>query len=228
MKCYNGQCPDHGEFDTCKRGVIDICKDAQLHCSATELQSHAGDFGLNAEEPVPIPSQLPVRAAKMKLFIINGISGSGKDTFCKFVAKNHPGRVCSITSVARVKQFLAVHMGITKKIPELMRLLQKHFITEVNGPFKHTSKRIIGYRDEFNADILFVHVREKDEIQKYVDAFGAKKVLINPASTRGLEACNVPGNEEVYKTDYDYKIYNGFTKQFEEYAKQFIKEISNE
>ena len=68
MKCYNGLCPDHAKFDVCLRGATDICKDAQLLCSeipasqvqnAGEATQVSGGLGLNAEEPAPIPSDLP-------------------------------------------------------------------------------------------------------------------------------------------------------------------------
>jgi len=61
MKCYNKNCPDHGEFDSCKRNCTDICAAIQTKPSqslgiSTKIEvSHE----LNAEEPMPIQNDLP-------------------------------------------------------------------------------------------------------------------------------------------------------------------------
>jgi len=54
MKCYNKNCPDHGEFDSCKRNCTDICGSIQTKPNQSLGISTKIEVpnGLNAEEPI--------------------------------------------------------------------------------------------------------------------------------------------------------------------------------
>ena len=70
-------------------------------------------------------------------------------------------------------------------------------------------------------EIMFIHIREPEEIKRAVDAFKAKSLLIKRDGYDNIMTNESDANVENY--DYDYIIYNKSIEQLEDEAQKFSK-----
>ena len=104
---------------------------------------------------------------KKRIVIINGMGGSGKDTFVEFCAKHT--KIMNISSVDKVKEAAKILVGWNGIKDEKSRKLLvdlKRISIEYND---YPTKYILEENKKFltnDADILFIHIREISEIQK--------------------------------------------------------------
>ena len=108
----------------------------------------------------------------MRVIIINGRGGSGKDTVCQMVSKFSPYGASSVSTVEIVKEWASTMMGITgelcgwdgKKDERGRRLLaQLKDVWEEydSGPTKWVVKMTYGQaKSSHPQHILFIHARE--------------------------------------------------------------------
>lgn len=168
----------------------------------------------------------------MKIFVINGSGGSGKDTFVNLVyaiiKEVYPNQMVDATSTIDPIKDIAKRMGWNgEKTPEARKFLSdlKDLSTEFNGgPFVYVKSFIQGSR----ASVIFIHCREPKEIQKIVDYFDAKTILIN-ADKRVpvIESNHADANTKDY--NYDYIINNNGTMiDLTIEAAKFVKDIMEE
>jgi len=161
-----------------------------------------------------------------RVIVINGFPGSGKDTFVEFIQDHHPAEIFNIHSSDYIKKVAKEKFnwdGIKdekgrKLLAELMNVSQEYN----DGIFQQNKEEI--------KDLLvlhyagFIHVREKEEIFKYVEEFETLTVLVERSSSEE----NVPDNnadKNVLDMEYDIYIYNdGTLLGLEELAKGFIKD----
>lgn len=68
-------------------------------------------------------------------------------------------------------------------------------------------------------EIMFIHIREPEEIKRAVEVFGAKTLLIKRDDYDNITTNSSDANVENYK--YDYIIYNKSLEQLEKDAKEF-------
>lgn len=144
----------------------------------------------------------------MKLtIIINGAGGVGKDTLCSAVASKY--LTMNVSSIDPIKE-AAKYLGWNEE----KDLVSRRFLSDmkrisVNYNDWPTKYLINKYHDfiESHFDILFVHIREGDEIDHF------KKMINNDAVTLLIRRPTVEkeyGNksdDDVDQYDYDY-IYN--------------------
>lgn len=170
----------------------------------------------------------------VKYYILNGVSASGKDTFveyCNFVSY-HVG-ISHFSSVMWVKN-IAEYAGWDKEKDEKGRNLLsglKHLLTEYNDlPFKNTTKCIEEYAKSLNPPLfdwitnclIFIDVREPEEIERYKKYFNAKTVLIRNPSAEA-KVFN-ESDLDVLDYNYDIVVWNDSTKEhLKELAKEFVK-----
>ena len=117
---------------------------------------------------------------KNKIIVINGTGGSGKDTFVEF-CKEHV-IVFNHSSVDIIKQAASIMGWDGKKDDKSRKFLSdlKALVTEYNdGCFKHIVELVKEFTNVKEDDcILFLHIREPEEIKRVVDEFGAITLLI--------------------------------------------------
>lgn len=159
--------------------------------------------------------------------VINGKGGAGKDTFIKLCSR-YTG-VISHSSVYWVKQAAEVlgwtggkHLADRKFLSDL-----KDLSTWYNdGPFE-SLKDIYekANKPHVHCDILFLHVREPNEIERCVREFDAKTLLIRrPTSNEGVYGNHA--DDCVENFNYDYIVDNdGSIEDLEEQAKEFILKL---
>ncbi len=104
---------------------------------------------------------------KKRVIIINGKGGAGKDTLCSLAAKHY--RVENISAITPVKEIAKQCGWVGEKDAKGRKFLSdlKQAMIEYNDlPLKYLCSRY----DNFLAgdgQILFVQIREKDEIEKF-------------------------------------------------------------
>lgn len=146
----------------------------------------------------------------MKVIIINGAAESGKDIFIRLIRDNISKlNIFNISTIDPSKSALKIlgWDGETKNeetrqaMVDLKRISMKLF----NGPFKHIVKEIAIHNDiadhQMRTKIHFVHCREPEEIQKFVDFYKDNCITLLIRSPRGKALKN--GSDDVVE-DYNY------------------------
>lgn len=158
-----------------------------------------------------------------EIIVINGTGGSGKDTFVEFCMKY--AKVKNFSSIDKVKEIARLIGWDGQKREKDRKFLSdlKKLTTEYNNmPFNSIKDAI----DEFNNsddEILFIHVREPEEIKKVVDAFGANTLLVKRVGLANIESNYSDANVDNYP--YDYVIENNTLEQLDSAALNFVNEV---
>jgi len=176
---------------------------------------------------------------QIKYYILNGVSTAGKDTFVNMCKGYDDHRIYAVqfSSVGWIKE-VAEDFGWDGKKDEKGRNLLsglKHLLTAYDDiPFKNTVEQVRfwteseeygtpNYIDDYEYTLVFIDVREPEEIDKYKKEFNAKTVLI-----RNPEAESKITNESdmnVLNYDYDYTIWNDSTlDNLKKFAGAFVRE----
>ena len=142
--------------------------------------------------------------------VINGAGGVGKDTLCELAAKHF--KVMNISSITPIKEIAAQCGWDGRKDDKARKFLSdlKRLTVEYNDfPTVWATER---YAEFLNSDceILFVHIREADEIKKFVEATGgaAKTLLVRGGSRMTKENYGNVSDDEVENYEYDYYFAN--------------------
>lgn len=168
----------------------------------------------------------------IKVVVINGRGGSGKDTFISYCQK-HYQEIINISTIDEIKSVARTIGWNGKKDEKGRKLLSeiKRILKEYNDkPYREISKKINSIiendRSSFLSNkftILFVHSREPEEIARLVEDFNASTLLVN--SSLKITLGN-NSDDQVEQYVYDYVIKNDRTKKdLEKEAKSFIKGI---
>ena len=146
---------------------------------------------------------------KKQVFILNGSGGTGKDTFVDLVSIVSGLKATQCSSVDKVKT-IAREIGWdgtknekARKFLSDLKILCTDFC---DMPFKNLVTEYEYFQSEYNHEILFMHIREPDEIARAACVFGAKTILIKRDSTPRINSNPADANVENYK--YDITIYN--------------------
>ena len=142
------------------------------------------------------------------IVVINGAGGVGKDTLIGAVKKKYSVRnVYSITPIKRAAEILGWSNEKDDKSRKFLSDL-KLLSTEYND---YPLKRLLSKTHDFLRNdisyIMFVHVREPQEIKKYVEAVNAKVVtlLIRRKAVEHDYGNMADDNVENYEYDYIYE-----------------------
>ena len=165
------------------------------------------------------------------MVVINGVGGVGKDTFVECVAGLLGGCVDPVTEFEReIVQNIST-VDLIKRAAKLLGWTgdksnkDRKFLSDLKKvccEYNDLPYKIVQMEYEWgDFKILFVHCREPEEIQRFVDGFNAKTLLIK------RDNISIPDNKsdlnvENYK--YDYVIENnGTRKDLLKSADKFIK-----
>lgn len=167
---------------------------------------------------------------KKQIFVINGSGGVGKDTFVELVSvelndklkKFHT--VVNFSSVDKVKE-IAREIGWDGKKSEKDR----KFLSDLKSltsdycdmPFQSMKNKIKEFIGSDEEQVLFLHIREPEEIKRVVDEFKAKSILIVRDSVMHITS-NV-SDKNVFDYYYDFVIENnGTIEDLRNKVRQFI------
>ena len=142
--------------------------------------------------------------------VINGAGGVGKDTLCDIAAKHF--KVYNVSSIDPIKEIAAMTGWAGEKTDKARRFLSdiKRLTIEYNDyPTKWGKARFDEFMQSEN-EIMFFHIREAEEIRKYVEATGglAKTLLIRGGDRMSKAHYGNVSDDEVENYSYDYYFVN--------------------
>lgn len=158
--------------------------------------------------------------------VINGVGGAGKDTLISLLEGKF--KIKNVSSITPIKE-LAKQMGWQgEKTDKARKFLSdlKAIATEYND---YPTKYLLEKQQDFilsNDQIMFVHIREPKEIEKFVKLSKTitKTLLIRPRSELMQKQFGNASDDEVENYSYDY-IFNN-DKSLEEIKHIWIEFIS--
>lgn len=165
----------------------------------------------------------------MKVVLVNGTAGAGKDSFTSLCSQY--GACTSVSTVDWVRTVAAfIGWDGRSKTPADRRLLSdlKDAAARWNDVPYQKIKAIIKLAKKAGVvDAIFVMCREPDEIQRFVDEFGAVTIRVERKESE-MPASN-HADAEVYDYFYDYIIdNNGSLEDFDAAAETFMKILMEE
>jgi hypothetical protein len=141
-----------------------------------------------------------------QVFIINGSGGVGKDTFVSLVSNYTPTmNFSSVDKVKEVAKIIGWDGGKTEKDRKFLSDLKLLCTDYNNMPFNSMSDKVKEFQNNDKC-LLFLHIREPEEIEKAKVAFDAKTILIKRESIEQITSNMADAN--VYNYDYDITINN--------------------
>lgn len=147
---------------------------------------------------------------KKLTLVINGRGGVGKDTLCEVAATRYLVR--NVSSITPIKELAAVCGWEGEKTDRARRFLSelKRITAEYND---YPTRWVVGeYRAflESDEEILFVHIREGEEIRKFVEQTGgeARTLLIRADARLGAHTYGNASDDLVEQYPYDYYFSN--------------------
>lgn len=173
---------------------------------------------------------------KKQIFIINGSGGVGKDTFVEMVvgklianelvAKQINKPVMNFSSVDKIKQIAKVIGWNGEKTEYNRKFLSdlKLLCIKYNDlPFNSMKEQVDVFLHN-DSLMLFLHIREPDEIARAAKAFSAKTILIKRDSIKHI----VSNMADKYVLNYDYDIIinnNGTITDYENKINNFVQDF---
>ena len=163
-----------------------------------------------------------------KIYVINGSGGVGKDTFVSFVSKQCNNKVANISSITPIKE-IAKRIGWKgektekdrKFLSDLKDLLTNYCDCSMNY-IREQCIPFLGDKLYTGCNVMFIHIREPQEIQKVVKEFDAKTILITNKNVEQVKSNHA--DAEVFNYKYDIQISNdGSLEQLEDMAKSFCE-----
>lgn len=160
-----------------------------------------------------------------KVVIINGKGGVGKDTLCSFIANKYS--VMNVSSITPIKN-IAMQIGWNgEKNNKSRKLLSdlKKIATEYND---FPNLYLLGEYKRFlqsNHDILFVHIREKEQIEHFINTVQCKVITLLIKQKSKTESYGNNSDDNVEDFNYDYVYHND--KPLEEAENDFSSFFSH-
>lgn len=137
------------------------------------------------------------------IIVINGLPRSGKDTFVYLVSKY--AMTSNFSSVDFVKD-VAKYAGWNGKKDGKSRLFLsklKELLSQYDDiPYKKIKEAIEWFMKQDEQELMFIHIREPDEISRVVEDFGAKTLLVRRANNQQIISNDSDKYIENYKYDY--------------------------
>lgn len=146
------------------------------------------------------------------IVVINGKGGVGKDTLCDSVSAVYETQ--SISAIEPIKDIAVLHGWDGEKDERGRR-----FLAELKQAFIHYNDLPTSYlcdkTEQFlksDSDILFVHIREPDQIQRFIDNIphcNCVSILVQRDEIDSKHFGN-DADDEVDNYPYDYVFENNF------------------
>ena len=159
------------------------------------------------------------------IIVINGTGGAGKDTFISF-AQNYAEvmNVSSIDKVKKVGTLIGWQGTKTEKDRKFLSDL-KRLTTEYNDMSYLDIRKKVKKFMESSASILFIHIREPEEIARIVKDLGALTLIIKRPDIPMITSNFSDANVENY--NYDFTVINYSPQELDKEAQNFVNTISN-
>lgn len=154
--------------------------------------------------------------------IINGSGGVGKDTLCDFAAERYCVR--NISAITPIKEIASLHGWKGEKDAKARKFLadlKAAFIDYNDLPFLYIKEQYHAFLKEADEEILFVHIREAEEIDKVKQYAYTPCVTLLITRNQGTEqSWGNPSDDNVENYTYDYRYCND--KELAEAKEDFL------
>ena len=171
-----------------------------------------------------------MEAGRKTVIVINGAGGVGKDTLCAFAARHY--RVKNISSITPIKE-IATRCGWqgekTDRARKFLADLKSLTVAYNDFPTRYLTEQYRLFL-EGEEELLFVHIREGEEIRKFVRATGGEAVTLLVRGGQRFRRTHArygnAADDGVEKYRYDYVFYNDRPlDKTEEYFIKFLSRI---
>lgn len=141
--------------------------------------------------------------------VINGKGGVGKDTLCESISAKY--KVFNVSAITPIKEIAEKYGWNGEKDDKARRFLSelKKAFTDYNDlPTRYLLDQYKAFLNN-DSQVMFVHIREGAEIQKFADAIEGNCVTLLIYNDKAKK--QVYGNESddcVEQYEYDYKYNN--------------------
>ncbi|WP_087064375.1 hypothetical protein [Intestinibacillus massiliensis] len=163
-----------------------------------------------------------------RVIVVNGRGGVGKDTVCALAGQFYKVRnISSITPIVEIARFAGWD---GEKTPAARRLLSrlKEVFTEYNDlSFSYCMRQYIEFL-EGDEQVLFVHIREPEEIERFRKAVGGccHTLLVRRRIVEAEGALGNRSDDSVLDYRYDYYFDNdGPLEQLAENVHAFFEVV---
>lgn len=159
------------------------------------------------------------------IIIINGTGGAGKDTFVSFCSEITG--VLNVSTVDKVKEAARILVGWNGEKDEVSRKLlvdlKQLSIAYNDAPTKYIQKMAEEFKNSEDT-LMFIHIREAEEIEKSKKLLNAKTLLITNPRVKLITSNDSDGKVNEYQYDY-YVINDGTLEDLKNKASEFIEEL---
>ncbi len=167
---------------------------------------------------------------KKTVLVINGAGGVGKDTLCDMAAKSFKvDNISSITPIKDVARLFGWNGSKDDRSRKFLADLKKLTVEYNDYPTLWLKEKYNEFLLSDN-EILFVHIREPEEIAKFVRATGgaAKTLLVRGGGRMAKRQYGNAADDSVENYEYDYYFINDKTlDEAEREFTAFITEAGN-
>ena len=137
------------------------------------------------------------------IFVVNGLPHSGKTEFENMVAKYAKTEILSSVDFVKEVAKFAGWDGVKDDRGRLFLSQLKSIMTIYDDiPFKIMKKKVEEFKEN-DSEILFLDIREIDEIKKAEKEFGAQSIIVKRPNNRNL----VSNDSDRYVECYDGYTY---------------------
>lgn len=160
--------------------------------------------------------------------VINGKGGVGKDTLCEIMEKHF--KCVNVSAITPIKQIAARYGWNGEKDLKSRRFLSelKRIFADYNDlPNQYLIKE---YNSFLNSDkkIMFVHIREKDQIEKFIDSIEGKCITLLITNLKNNKENTTYGNDaDDLVEEYTYDYYYDNSLPLEQAEEDFTGYFSN-
>lgn len=156
------------------------------------------------------------------VIVINGSGGVGKDTICGIVGEHY--RTMNISSVDPIKR-IACENGWkgekSAKARKFLADLKQAFVEYNDLPQQYLAQRCLEFLEN-DKEILFVHIREPKEIEKFKENFGGDCItLLIRGRDNAKTSWNNAADDDVENYRYDFCYENN--KEIGELESDFLR-----
>lgn len=159
---------------------------------------------------------------KKIVVVINGIGGVGKDTVCDIVSKFYSTE--NVSSITPIKELARVGGWNGEKTLSARRLLSdlKLAFNRYNDlSYQYIMKKYNCFVENNTAQILFVHIREPEEISRFMNSISIPRLtLLIKSGSENNPIYGNPSDDNVEDFPYDYVYENN--KPLEELEQNFM------
>lgn len=148
-----------------------------------------------------------------QIFILNGTAGAGKDTFADLLNQHIPTKhISSITPVKQAAQALGWNGEKTAESRKFLCELKKFVNSQGDYIWNYLDKQVEEFKADDKTRVLLIDIREPEEIEKAVERYSAKTILITRPQKHNpnpLWHYINSADKNVAEYKYDFGINNG-------------------